>query len=82
MSWEVLEKIVVLVEKLAEKHPGKLPHSDVLSLRNALESRNVLQACEHLLWIARAILHHGLHEEDEDARRVLELVSQLPTHFF
>ncbi len=77
INWDKARAVIMKINELATKHPDKIPRSDLLSLNNAIVSRNKIQFLEHMTWILKALVVHRLSERDEQAREILDEVQDL-----
>ena len=76
MDWSKAAKIGILVRDLANKHPDKIPMSDIYSIDAAIETQNTQQFIQHLYWVLRAIHVYELQNEEE-SQKIFELARQV-----
>ncbi len=73
VNWDKAVEFINLVNELEERYKV-FPRTDLLNISNAVETKNEYQFLEHLYWIIRTIVTNRLHEKDERALKVLEIL--------
>jgi hypothetical protein len=76
INWEKAGEFVILAMQLANKNE-EIPKTDLYGIINAVDAKNEIQFLEHARWILRSVVAGRLYEEDEDAKKLLEMINEL-----